>query len=551
MKNSARNKQQLLTELEEILSKKSRGLEFLEFATKYCVTDNGPMTFDKHKALEEIYREHHPHKCILKGPQIGVTHYGNSLALFIADQLERNCIYYGPDDGWISSHMATRITPLIRDSAYFQRRMKPSKADGLMQVNRNFVYYRGLFSAKGAISIPSHANIYDEVDFIPTEHMKLSRDRLAASKMAWELYYSKGMIAGAGIDEKYEMSDQRKWHVRCPKCRRHSILEEDFPANIRERKDRIAIVCVKCGKELDRQAGEWVAEHPDRDTWVAEHPDRPGKRGYRVSQLAIAQISLPTIWTEYNEVKDKPSELATFSSSRLAIVKENADQPVTDSIIKLCKKMGNFKMVREAAWSYLGLDMGDTCHLTFIDILTGGLHRLLYCETCHSDNIVSRVNALWDRFGVLCGVADAMPYKPDMRKIAFAHRGSFYLRYYTGKPGEISEDKEGETVDDQVPVIKVDRNDSLDKTVDLFTAVPPKIILPLDCPADFEKQVKQLTTEKVQNARGDTIRRYRMKANNHYGMSLNNGRLASIISKVKAQNFIGANAVFLDQRELI
>jgi hypothetical protein len=518
-------------QIDAILAGKAK-LDFLPWCYDHIRTEYGKLTFDNHKALVEIYEEHHPYKVILKGPQIGISQYGYSLALWIADQLHKDCIYYAPDDNKRDEFMETRAKMIIERSAYLRK--KTRTAGNEIKIGQNIVYYRGLFTEKAAISIPSDANIYDEVDYIPAKHMKVSKDRIAASKMGWLIYYCKGMIAGAGIDEMYSRSDQRKWLVRCPGCRKDHILEEEFPECIDFKKT--AVICVKCGHQLDRQAGRWVAERPDVTV----------RRGYRVPQLVVGQISLKTICDDYQDIKEQPSELAEFSASRLAIVKAGSRQPITIAIIKKSKRYEH-KMVARAAWSFLGIDVGDTCHLVLHDILPNRKRRVLYAETCHSDNLEARVAALWPQYGIICGCGDAMPYAPTLRSIARRFAGKFFLCRYTETAPTLRIEKEGETEDQTVDVVKVDRDKSLDNTCDLFKR--DMVVLPDDPPPDFEKHLMLLAKEIITDGRGNKIERYRKNVANHYGMGMNYSRLASLISKIKPQNFVGLDPIFFDQQE--
>ncbi len=90
-----------------------------------------------------------------------------------------------------------------------------------------------------------------------------------------------------GIDEAFQLSDQRHWTIRCDGCGTWTALDKAFPAKlgqevriIRQRQDgEYYRACPKCSEELDLDAGEWVADFPDRRT-----------HGYRISQLFSSKV---------------------------------------------------------------------------------------------------------------------------------------------------------------------------------------------------------------------------------------------------------------------
>jgi len=535
-----KKKADIAQQLDSVLKKKEKGQEFMAYCQKHVIGDDDkPITFDQHRALVEIYSEHHPNKSILKGAQVGLSTYGIALSLWLPDQLGYNDIYYLPSDEFCKLFIETRVGPFLRRSPYFQNRMKPGKQAGLIKVGVDrYAYYRGLFQIEGAISIPSHANIYDEVDVLPQENIEWSEDRLAASQLAWQIFFSVGMTPGAGMDLRYDQSDQRKWIVQCQSCRYDMILEEEFPQNIKEKRGgEVVIVCTKCGSEIDRQAGRWVAMHPGRPA-----------RGYRVSQLAIGQIGLKQLWDRYKRVKDYPSKLSKFKCSVLAIVDAGAMQPINDAVLANCRQE-EFYMQDSAPWSYCGIDVGDTCHIMITDILPDGRFRPLFFEACPSDRIRERHAQLRDRFHFLYTVADGMPYKTEMKKIAFDNPGAMSLRYYRTSDLKEGEEKSTDEFQDKIPTVSIDRNLSLDDSVDLFTAKPAKVLLPRkregeDMVDELDKHLKMLVKESRIDARGNLFFQYKRNVPNHFGFAFDNARLASFLSHIKVQEYTGVLPVF-------
>lgn len=89
-------------------------------------------------------------------------------------------------------------------------------------------------------------------------------------------------IRGASrIEAKLDESDNRQWHVNCPKCDKAQVLAWSQVQWTKEKPEEAFYRCLHCQAELSDQdrvrmvvAGEWVAEHPGRHT-----------RGYHLSGL--------------------------------------------------------------------------------------------------------------------------------------------------------------------------------------------------------------------------------------------------------------------------
>lgn len=131
------------------------------------------------------------------------------------------------------------------------------------------------------------------------------------------LYISTPQIKGLSrIDEKYEKTDQRRYHVPCPHCGHEQHLEWGglhwAPGG-----HNVHYVCCECGAQIDEHhktsmiaAGRWVATHPERKL-----------RGYHINALYY-QIGLGPRWADLVEMwidaQNDPARLKTFVNDRLA-----------------------------------------------------------------------------------------------------------------------------------------------------------------------------------------------------------------------------------------
>lgn len=131
------------------------------------------------------------------------------------------------------------------------------------------------------------------------------------------LYISTPQIKGISrIEQLWEKSDQRRYHVPCPHCGHMQHLQW---AGLKWASDFTSAwyVCQECGTHIDERhktemiaSGQWVSEQPEART-----------RGYHLNCLYY-QFGLGPRWAELAEMwiaaQNDPAKLKTFVNDRLA-----------------------------------------------------------------------------------------------------------------------------------------------------------------------------------------------------------------------------------------
>ena len=518
--------------LEELVGARQAGLEFSEWMHKHVRLDDGrPWDMSERKALAEIVGNmNHRQMTILKGAQTGFSTLFLGFAMYLLDQARRNVIYFLPTQKMSDRFSTTRMDAFVNRSEYLRSRLRGTDQTGLKEIDTHFLYFVGLQSVLGAISIPSDCNLYDEVDLIDQENLEWSLDRISASDLALLRYFSVGMFPGIGIDERFQDGDQRLWHVICISCRTEQVVEDEFPDNMVSRDGQAMLVCVKCGRPLDVNNGYWVAEHPERDHNLS----------YRVPQLIMPGLNLQIIWDRYQRVKDKPSKLAKFRCSVLAKPDGGNMQPITDEVLRRVHSSGNYFFYDH--WhetvTGMGIDMGDKAHISIVAPFGSEGLMCLRFEEVDVDDLIERVKFLEIAFNVGAVVIDAMPYKTTSKQVVRSlARAAGYIQYFKGTDVQEKSEGEGER---QVKVVTVDRDESLDETTDLFATNPPLALLPKARTAaeeqtlkTVESHLKKLVKEKDKEGDDDSAAYYKRRVANHFGMALNSARIALWLATAK------------------
>ncbi len=228
-------------------------VDFLYWAGRNIITEkNEALDFNQHCFLMDIYRwtgKKGETVVIKKGAQVGVSTWAISLTLWLMSHYPVTVIYTLPTGVDASEFSQTRFNPMISKIKAFSF----IKIDNVSvkQISSSYLFLRGTWTEREAISVPSDMNIYDEVDRSRMDIIEAYKERLSASFIQWQIYISTPTIPGYGISKLYDESDKREWFVRCKRCNNEDTIKIE---NIIDGEFR----CLKCKEILDRTQGRWV-----------------------------------------------------------------------------------------------------------------------------------------------------------------------------------------------------------------------------------------------------------------------------------------------------
>lgn len=520
----------------ELVGQSQSGITFAEYCQRHIILDDrSPYLVNSRAFMPEIVDAifSHPHVTVTKGAQTGFSTLFLAHSFYMVDLREANLIYYLPTDRMANRFGQTRFDPYVERSKYLKSRLLGTDQAGLKQIGTHFFYMLGLVSKTGAISIPADEVLFDEVALINRENMDLAQDRILASKLGWQRYFSTPIYEEDGIDELYRDSDMRKWTVTCESCGRESIPEEEFPDNIRDNRrqgGKVYISCVKCGKPLNVNNGHWIAEHPERIL-----------RGYRVPQLAIKEARIDLIWDRWTKAQGKPNKIARVRRSALGIADSGDMQPISSKTLEIVEAASDYYYQDSAdVPCAIGIDMGDQAHLVIADRYRDEGMRILAAIHVDVESLLEMIPHLEEAYNVGCLIIDAMPYKTESKRIVRAlTTATGFIQYFKSN---YKESTEGED-EKEVRVIQVDRDESLDETTSLFGTNPPEALLFKPRNVEEEKvldelkrHLKKLVKEEGMGADGQKRISYKKNVENHFGMAINSARLAlDFVTGVKRQ----------------
>lgn len=253
-----------------------------------------PIEFEKRKFLKDIYNDLSPLQVWLKPPQIGATVCQTLKSFYVAKKLKRQIIYTLPTQGDVQDMVGGSVNRIISQNPLLMSWVKDHDTVEQKQVGDSMIFYRGTFTTKQAMMIPSGLNIHDEVDASDPAVITQYETRLQAQEDGgWRWYFSHPSLSGHGVDIYWQQSDKKEWFITCNQCKHEQILT--WPDSVSF--EREMYQCKLCKGELpvnDRINGKW------RSTAVGEFS------GYHVSQLMLYNKSAKDIIAAFNDpMKDK------------------------------------------------------------------------------------------------------------------------------------------------------------------------------------------------------------------------------------------------------
>lgn len=205
-----------------------------------------------------------PKQVIFKAAQIGFSTLAVVKSMWISRYRKMDIIYTLPTESDRNEFVSGKVNRIIAQNTVLQQYTKDKDSVEQKKIGENLIYYRGTWTQKAAIMIPSDLNIYDEVDASKPDVIEQYSTRLQHSKYKWEWYFSHPSAAGAGVDRYWNRSDQKHWFITCGQCQKEQYM--NWPQSFdMQRKTYICKFCHKDLTEAERREGRWVKKYKDRE----------------------------------------------------------------------------------------------------------------------------------------------------------------------------------------------------------------------------------------------------------------------------------------------
>lgn len=469
-----------------------------EFGTK--------LSFEKRPYLVDIIKDFHPHIVYKKSAQVGITMCGGiAKSIYAADVVGTTCIYTFPTARDVSEFSKGRFRYILRNSKYLNSLIDVEN-EGLIRIRNANIYFRGTWTDRQAISVPSMLNVHDELDFSKPGVRSVYTSRLDAAnfmykgeeQFGWEWDFSTPTIPRFGVSALYEDSDQHEWRVRCTGCRRRQRV--DFFRNMRSkgkgRKKKHYFGCLKCDKELDRTKGWWEARKPENYLL----------RGYHITQPMCAFISAEKMHRDYEEAKKTSDGMRKFHNFNLGKEYEDATEVITRNTV-LSKVV---PATVDTGPVFMGVDQGNTLHVVVCKMV-GNRRRYIHFGTYNSFVDIAR---LIDAYKPRICVIDGLPNTHNARTLSSKFI-NVYCCFYGGKKKLHREAWQTELERQEV---LVPRTDALDNAVYKWNSgeVVVEDSIPRSMIEEFANQMTNAKRMIVETSDGEQKAKWESVGEDHF-----------------------------------
>jgi len=434
--------------------------------------NNKLITFKHYFYMKLIYLDRSDFIVIKKGTQAGATEWLIINAI-LKSASGRSVFYVLPTYELKNRFVKNRVDRSIEYTPYYKRLLKQkisrfSESTSLKHIGLGSIAFVGSNTPNAFTEYPADDLIIDEYDQCNQENLNMAWERLSASKDKRIIEVSNPTLVDFGIDREYNRSKRYEWLIKCEHCNEWQGL--DFFKNVvkeieekeyiirdknwdRESNKDINLICVKCGKALDRfQMGEWIA-----------HNRKANISGYHINKLFSTNVSIFEVLQRFEEGLKDESKLQRFYNGDLGVSYTASGSKINYDILNQCK--GDYNMQDSSKNScIIGIDVGDKLHTIIGEFNPDGRIKLIYINELHD---YDDIKELYSRFNIKFGCVDALP-ETRLSKRLCTLKGMFRV-FYGGKIKK-------ETIDIKNRILTVDRTSSLDGVKESF--LTQSILLP-------------------------------------------------------------------------
>ena len=268
-----------------------------------------------------------------------------------------------------------------------------------------------LLDAERARGIAADKLVFDEVQDIPWDNIPIINECLSASDKKWRNYTGTPKTLDNTIEKFWLKSTQCEWAIKCSRCNRTNIPDEE---NVWDMIGLKYPVCAYCDLDLrpDIPQGRWVMRNKD---W--EDPIKCPIVGFHIPQIIMPihyepdKNGDPTNWYELRKKQDRYSE-AQFANECLGLSFDQGGRLVTLTEL-MAISTGKVWLEREPDLPvdpvYMGIDWGISAQTSYTAVCVGGFDpldgkfKVLYFKRFTSTDTLIQIDEILDiahRFGV-------------------------------------------------------------------------------------------------------------------------------------------------------
>jgi len=372
-------------------------------------------SFKDHEVQADILSDTNKVVNVQKCAQVGMSEAMSRYGLGLAAMLPYfNVIQTMPSATDASNFVRTRIDPILTESPALRELLDRNIDNSeLKSIGTSYMYFKGTIGNTTALSVPAELLIHDEVDRSDRATLGQYQSRLKHGKFQMTRRFGTPTAAKRGIAKYMETSMRRHYLTKCNHCN-HWFLpnfhdhvripgfegkKEDITRHMLQMLNykKASVHCPKCDKvpSLQRQHRNWVVENVNEN-----HIDI----GYFVTPFAFPNIvTIPKLVEEITNYES----WAEFQNQALGETSNSDNSSLTETDL-----MGSVLpqgSMRSSEVHCMGIDVGQTCHISVGRITQDGMLLIVHKERCSLANLPTRKIELMIQYSVVMTVIDAFP----------------------------------------------------------------------------------------------------------------------------------------------
>ena len=402
-----------------------------EWVCKNTTLLGRPFSLKGYEFQRQILNDMHPNMDVIKISQVGLTEVSiRKMLAFLKRNDGTSGIFSLPDENMFERISNARIKPIVNNDPVFNTEADKAnrvvRSMEMMQFGKSFLYVVAAIES-AATSISADIVMNDEVDLSDQQMLGLFGSRLQNSNWKIAQRFSTPSFPSFGIDLNWNASDQHTYVRRCGSCGKHNSPEftRDFvyipglPEDVQlhdilpEHReilhlDQSYIKCQHCHAQLDLSGpGEWVAKYPSRTD----------ARGYRVSPFCTNKLDIQYIVRELWKYQKLEYQRGWWNTVLGLPYSDGTIQIPREDIIACMTNQVNPPALDMLGGIWVGIDMGQTCHITIGRGVGGENPEVVKIYSVHVKDLIAEVTKLCTECNVLGGAVDRHPYEPTAREI--------------------------------------------------------------------------------------------------------------------------------------
>jgi len=527
---------------------------FKEWLLKHIRVKSGrniiPYSFEGYEPYLDVIENVHkyPENWYMKGTQIGFSTWEIGYNLYLPHWKGLDSGYALPTKTMIKPFMKTRFgQEQIELNEALSAAYQMHETDLYYSAGSNFLYFLGANNLEEGMSRPMEVISLDEVTIIKPDQIEMMEDRLGAASFGQLNGFAMEIYPQGPTEIGFESGRQNLMLFKCPHCGKDeqileeicyesSLAKEDHPRCFKKVDGNWITVCIACNKPYRRaECGRWVAKYPDRDI-----------NSYRLPQLIFEAMSINRFMRRWEKTKRHKNKRAHLHCTALAMPDAGDLQGIQKEHIIAAKE--NYELRKRAEWSVGGCDVGNLCHVVFMDAVSERL-RYLWWQEVDSDNMVEILSKLIRQMNCRKFVIDYKPLTNSVRALHDRFPDIVVLHEY--REGGLKE-SEKQHLGADYNFVAEEREEALDDYDDLFDNERPGIMLPATVggnpieDSEFAKQHYKGSQkdEKEDKRLGKKVFKHLAGVANHYYHAGNYGKTAMKLMLGDMKKFMGIAPIF-------